>query len=353
MPNQQIQSLCDSVKHAYEAKQTLKIQGGNSKSFYANHIDAQIISTTNLNGIIEYQPSELYIIAYAGTPLQIIEDTLAEHKQMFSFEPPYYSPSTTLGGTIACGLSGPRRPYADAIRDCILGTDIINGKGEHLSFGGKVMKNVAGYDVSRLMCGAFGTLGIITQASIKVLPKPEHEITLLFDYQQHQAIEHIQRWLNSLIPVTATYFENDHLWIRISGLENIVNKIHKQLGGEKIHSSKIFWQAIKNHQADFFQTDVPLWRCIVPHNANKIMLQGESCFEWNGGLRWIKSEESAEKVFNTCQELNGYASLFRSAEKTADCFAPMNNQLKKLHMNLKHAFDPENILNPGRMYSWC
>ena len=203
------------------------------------------------------------------------------------------------------------------------------------------------------MCGAFGTLGIITQASIKVLPKPEHEITLLFEYDQQQAIKYIQQRLNSLIPITATYFENDHLWIRISGLENIVNTIHKKLGGEKIHSSKTFWQAIKNHQADFFQTDTPLWRCIVPHHANEIMLQGKSCFEWNGGLRWIKSEETAEKVFKTCQTLNGYASLFRSTEKPADCFAPMNNQVKKLHMNLKHAFDPENILNPGRMYSWC
>ena len=352
MHNDHIQQLCNVVKHAHDTKQPLNIQAGNSKAFYGNPVDAQAIKTTDLDGIIEYQPSELYITAYAGTSLQTIEGMLAEHNQILSFEPPHYSNSATLGGALASGFSGPRRPYGDAIRDCILGTNIINGKGEHLSFGGKVMKNVAGYDVSRLMCGAFGTLGIITQASIKVQPKPKHEATLLFEFNQDQALQQIHLWLKKLIPVTASYFKDNNLYIRLSGLESTINKIHTQIGGENISDSAAFWQSIKNHHADFFQSNAALWRCIVPHNS-PFNIHGENCFEWNGSLRWIKTTEKAENIFNACQESRGHACLFRSSSKPTDCLAPMNPQLKIIHKKLKHAFDPENILNPGRMYSWC
>ena len=352
MHNDRIQQLCNVVKHAHDTKQPLNIQAGNSKAFYGNHVDGQIIKTSDLDGIIEYQPSELYITAYASTSLQTIEDTLDEHNQILSFEPPHYSNSATIGGAIASGFSGPRRPYGDAIRDCILGTNIINGKGEYLSFGGKVMKNVAGYDVSRLMCGAFGTLGIITQASIKVQPKPKHECTLLFEFSEEQALNKIHSWLSELIPVTASYYENNHLWIRLSGLEKTLNNIHKQIGGEEISSNKEFWQSIKNHQTDFFHSNTPLWRCIIPHNS-PFTINGDSSFEWNGSLRWIKSTETADTIFSACQKYRGHASLFRSSSKPTDCLAPMNPQLQTIHQKLKHAFDPEKILNPGRMYSWC
>ncbi len=351
--HEHIEGLCALVKNAYQMHQPLSIHGGNSKSFYGNCIQAQPIHTTELNGIIEYQPSELYITALAGTPLSSIEATLAEHNQMLSFEPPHFSTASTLGGSVACGLSGPRRPYADAIRDCILGANIINGKGEHLIFGGKVMKNVAGYDVSRLMCGAFGTLGIITQLSVKVLPKPNKEITLMFELNAQQAVQQIHAWLTSLTPITACYHYNSTLWIRLSGLDDTVSKLQQQLGGELIPSCESFWSAIKNHQTDFFTDDAPLWRCIVPHNTAYIFQQGESCFEWNSGLHWIKSNATYEDVINQCASLGGHATLFRSQAKPADCFSPMNDQLKKLHLNLKQAFDPAGILNPGRMYSWC
>lgn len=349
-----IQSLCGTVTNAYQKQQALCIQGSNSKLFYGNEIDAQIISTKNINGIVEYQPSELYITAQAGTPLAVIEATLADHNQMLSFEPPHYTDNATLGGTIACGLSGPRRPYAESIRDCILGTNIINGKGEHLAFGGKVMKNVAGYDVSRLMCGAFGTLGIITQASIKVLPQTKEEMTLMFELFEQEAIKQIHQWLKKLIPITATYHESNQLWIRLSGRENTLQKIQQKIGGEKIDSSKNFWATIKNHQTDFFTKDIaPLYRCIVPHNTPTIATQGTTCFEWNGGLRWIKSHESFENIIEQCASFRGHASLFRATTKPIDCLHPLNGHLKQLHLNLKHAFDPAGILNPGRMYSWC
>lgn len=313
-----------------------------------------MIDTTCLHGITDYQPTELYLTAYAGTRLDLIEQTLAKHNQMLSFEPPQFNSLSTLGGTVACGFSGPRRPYADAIRDCILGIKLINGKGQHLTFGGKVMKNVAGYDVSRLMCGALGTLGLITQVSIRVMPKPADEMTLQFDMTFDDALKNIQQWCNSLIPLTATFFYKNRLWLRISGLESVLDTLHKQIGGEVIKDSEYFWRSIKNHQADFFCDQMPLWRCIVPHDINELPLDGETCFEWNGGLRWIKTDESPQKVFETCRILKGHATLFRSpSQKPNDCFAPVTNTLKQLHMNIKHAFDPARILNPGRMYSWC
>lgn len=348
-----IQSLCSTIEDAYHNKQPLGIHGGGSKAFYGNQINAEPIITSSLNGIIEYEPSELYITALAGTPLAIIEQTLNERNQMLSFEPPHYTSNATIGGSVACGLSGPRRPYADAIRDCILGTHIINGKGEHLTFGGKVMKNVAGYDVSRLMCGAFGTLGLITQVSIKVLPKPNAEITLTFEFSEQQAKQKIQSWLQNLTPLTASYFNNNQLWIRLSGLENTVTKLQQQLGGEAITCQASFWANIKNHQADFFTDNTPLWRCIVPHNTAAITLAGPRCFEWNGGLQWIKTDASTQEIFQKCTSLKGHATLFRSETKPIDCFSPMNAYLKQLHLNLKQAFDPAGILNPGRMYSWC
>jgi len=351
--NESIQSLCDTVKNAYLKQQALNIQGGNSKLFYGNEINAEIVSTKNLNGIIEYQPSELYITAYAGTPLTVIEHSLAEHNQMLSFEPPLYTVNATLGGTVACGLSGPRRPYADAIRDCILGTNIINGKGEYLVFGGKVMKNVAGYDVSRLMCGAFGTLGIITQVSIKVLPQVKQEITLSFEFTEQEAIKQIQQWLSELIPISATYHENNQLWIRLSGLDNTLNKIQERIGGEKIDSNERFWESVKNHRTNFFIDDTPLYRCIVPINSPTFTIQGKTSFEWNGGLRWIKSNEPFENIIQQCETFRGHASLYRSSSKPVDFMHPMSDHLKKLHLNLKRAFDPAGILNPRRMYSWC
>lgn len=348
-----IQSLCETVTAANQQQQPLQIHGGKSKIFYGNNINAREVSTTNLNGIIEYQASELYITAYAGTPLKEIEKVLATQDQMLSFEPPHYANTATIGGTVACGLSGPRRPYADAIRDCILGTNIINGKGEHLSFGGKVMKNVAGYDVSRLMCGAFGTLGLLTQVTMKVLPKPKAEITIKFEYSEQEAIKQIQTWLTSLIPISATYYENNQLWIRVSGLDDTVTNVQKNIGGEIISSSNAFWDSIKDHQTDFFKDSSPLYRCIIPQNSPTISIQGDTCFEWNGALRWIKSNNSFEEVIEQASALRGHVTLFRSDSKPTDCLNPMNEHLKKLHLNLKQAFDPTGILNPGRMYSWC
>jgi len=347
-----IQSLCESIKEAYSAEQALLIQGGNSKAFYGNKISTKPLDVTANKGIIEYEPSELFITALGGTLLSDIESTLDAHDQMLAFEPAHFSTSATIAGTVACGLSGPRRPYAGSIRDCVLGTHIINGKGEYLEFGGKVMKNVAGYDVSRLMCGAFGTLGVITQVSLKVIPTPQSEITLAIECSETEALTNMNNWAQTQIPITATFFIDGTLYVRMSGLDKVTKKIHNEFGGERIESSQSFWNSIKNHHSEFFQTSDPLWRCIVPNNTPPLSISGDSCMEWNGGLRWIKTTEDSEQIKNSCQLARGYASLFRSESKPTDCLAPVNPNLQKLHLNLKNAFDPKRILNPGRMYSW-
>jgi len=348
-----IRTLRTTVEKANASKQALEIQCGGSKKFYGNQISAKSLDVSGNAGIIDYEPSELFITARNGTLLSEIESTLAANNQILPFEPPYFSPTASLGGAVACGLSGPRRPYAGSLRDCILGVHIVNGMGEHLQFGGKVIKNVAGYDASRLMCGAFGTLGVLTQVSIKVAPRPQAEITLALEVKPDDALNKMNAWRQTQLPISATYYCNNTLHVRMAGLEKSVEKLHQEIGGEKISCSETFWKNIKNHEHEFFQTEQPLWRVIMPTNAPTPSVSGEACIEWNGGLRWIKSEENAEHVISQCQAINGHTSLFRSKSKPEDCLADINPKLKKLHLNLKSAFDPNRILNPGRMYSWC
>ena len=177
-----VQEFADRVGEARRQKATLKIRGQGSKSFYGRPCEGEVVDVSPHQGIVSYEPTELVLTGCAGTSLAAIEAALSEAGQMLPFEPPHYGEGATLGGTLACGFSGPRRPYAGAARDFVLGTQVVTGKGEALRFGGAVMKNVAGYDVSRLMVGSLGTLGIILEASLKVLPRPGAEITLVREF---------------------------------------------------------------------------------------------------------------------------------------------------------------------------
>lgn len=346
------QTLCLQVVDAYSANKKLVIQGSNSKDFYGNQIEGEVLDVKAHHGIVDYEPTELFITARCGTSVKEIETVLAEKNQILPFEPPRFGEIATIGGTIACGFSGPRRPYASAARDCILGTHIINGKGEYLKFGGQVMKNVAGYDVSRVMCGALGTLGVIAQVSLKVIPKPEAEITLAIECKLEPAIEHISAWLHASLPLTATYFEAGVLYIRAAGIDRTVTKIKQTIGGTQIKDSDSFWLAVKEQQRNFFCSDTNLWRCNVPANSPALDINGSYIVEWNGGLRWYTSEDPMEKVIRVTQAARGHATLFRTSSKQTQRFTEINSTLKTLHKNLKQAFDPENILNPGKMYSW-
>ena len=349
----QTEHICHAVKNALDTNTRLSIQAGNTKSFYGNAIQENILDVSEHQGIIDYEPSELFITARCGTKLKEIENVLSEHNQMLSFEPPHFGDNATLGGAIACGLSGPRRPYYGAARDCVLGAHIINGKAEYLRFGGQVMKNVAGYDASRLMCGSLGTLAIIMQLSLKVIPRPQAEMTLVFEYPQDVALHKMNQWAQTDLPITATYYEEGNLYIRVAGVEMTLKNVKNNLGGSEINGGEFVWQLIKEQQREFFNSSLPLWRVVIPSNCSNLDIQGPSAMEWNGGLRWIKSEEDCKKIFSIAKTNQGHATLFRAKNKPQDSFQPLEKSIKNIHTKIKHAFDPNCVFNPGKMYSWC
>lgn len=253
MSNDISNELQSQVLDSFNKKSTLKIQAGNSKHFYGRNIEAELLDISQHQGIINYEPTELVMTVRAGTTLQEIESTLEQNNQMLAFEPPHFADTATIGGTIACNFSGPRRAYAGAARDFVLGTTIINGKAEKLKFGGEVMKNVAGYDASRLMCGAMGTLGVLLDVSLKIIPKPETEITLLQQCNIHQALENMHRWVKQSIPISASFYDGKNLFVRLSGNEKSINASQSKLNCESHNDSLLFWQNIKEQKNVFLQ----------------------------------------------------------------------------------------------------
>jgi len=351
MDNDCSQDLQQQMQAAYAQGTPLRIVGGNSKAFYGRTVLGDTLSISNHRGVISYEPTELVITARAGTLLTDIEKVLDEQGQMLAFEPPGLGPNATLGGTIACNLSGPRRAYAGAARDFLLGCKILNGKGEILSFGGEVMKNVAGYDVSRLMAGALGTLGVLLEVSLKVLPKPEQESTLLFACDTLQALQKMQAWATKPLPISASCFYDSQLLIRISGVEKAVTAATSRLGGEAKADGVQFWCDLKEQQLDFFTQQKPLWRLSLASDAPALPLDGQWLHEWAGALRWLSSETPANVIRSAVAALDGHASLYRQIKQYVDdIFHPLPPGLWRLHHNLKQAFDPKGILNPKKMY---
>lgn len=339
------------VNAAIEHDTALYIQGSNSKLFYGRTPAGQALEVNGHSGIINYEPTELVITARAGTPLKEIEHTLAENKQILPFEPPHYGDNATLGGTVACNLSGPRRAAAGAARDYVIGCKLLNGKGEIISFGGEVMKNVAGYDVSRLMTGAFGTLGVLLEISLKVLPKPEAEITLTLERNTDKALAKINRLTQVDFPISASCYDGNRLFLRLSGTEGAVETSKKPIGGEVIATDHGIWQKIKEQQHGFFMTEQPLWRLSVAADTPPLRLDGKWLYEWNGALRWLVSDAPAEAVRAAAEKAGGYATRYRGHDQSsADIFHPLSPTLVNLHKKLKHAFDPHGLFNRGRMY---
>ena len=339
-----------TIKTCIENKTPIQITAGNSKSFYGRNVHGEALSVSAHQGIIHYEPTELVITARCGTPLTEIENTLNAHNQMLGFEPPHFSSTATLGGCVASGLSGPARPYRGSVRDFVLGCSIINGKAERLNFGGEVMKNVAGYDVSRLMAGAMGTLGIILDVSMKVLPKPEHEITLGFELSEEAAISRINKYCGQSLPITAACYDGDRLHVRLSGTAEGVSAAKTLLGGELQPDNTEFWQRIREQTHSFFQSDLPLWRCAVAPATEPLIFEGKQFIDWGGAQRWLVGEEKPRTIFNKLAKLEGHANIFRNGDRDADIFQPLNGKLYQLHKQVKHAFDPHNLFNPGRLY---
>ena len=352
------QQLQQQVQQAFAQKTSLSIVGGDSKDFYGRADErtasAEILDVSGHCGVLNYQPTELVMTARAGTPLQEIEKILDDNGQMLPFEPPAFADNATIGGTIACNLSGPRRAYAGAARDFLLGCKLINGKGEILTFGGEVMKNVAGYDVTRLMAGAMGTLGVLLEVSLKVLPKAELESTQLFQYSTAEALSKIHIWSQTPLPLSASSFHDSILRIRLSGATEAVKAAIDTIGGETMTDAEQYWHQLKEQRLNFFTGEKPLWRISLASDIESLGLPADYevddyLYEWGGALRWLKNDIPAEIIQRAAADLDGQASLFRH-DRHSSLFQPLTPGLMRIHKNLKHAFDPENILNPGKLY---
>ncbi len=301
-------------------------------------------------GVVSYEPTELVLTARAGTPLSEVAATLRESEQMLAFEPPHFGERATLGGAIASGLSGPSRPYAGAARDFVLGVVCINGQGEKLSFGGQVMKNVAGYDVSRLMAGAMGTLGVLLEISLKVLPQPASELTLALSMAADEALSIMNSWAGQPLPISAACHDGDVLRVRLAGSDHGIRSAREKIGGEEIADGDDFWTDLREQRLAFFADDAPLWRLSVPAAAPLSSLSGKWLLDWGCAQRWLISDLPAQTMREAASAVGGHALLFRGGDRNGEVFHPLAAPVAALHRRLKHAFDPKGILNPGRMY---
>lgn len=345
-----IKHLSNTVREAGRDHRPLRIQGSGSKSFYGRAVQGVALDVSPYRGIVSYEPTELVITARAGTPLAEIEAVLADQRQMLPFEPPHFGPGATLGGCIAAGLSGPRRAYSGAVRDYVLGVRMIDGKGEDLRFGGQVMKNVAGYDVSRLMTGSLGTLGLLLEVSLKILPLPAEELTLRFDMAEREALQTMNRWAAQPLSLSATCYADGALSVRLSGASAAIKSVRQKLGGEVVDDAASFWRSVREQQHPFFKTNETLWRLSLPSTAAAITVPGRQLIEWGGALRWLESDASSATIRETAAALGGHATLFRNTELNNEPFHPMTPPLLALHQRLKKTFDPHGIFNPGRLY---
>lgn len=329
----------------------LSIQGSGSKAFYGRATQASILDTSGHSGILNYEPSEVVITARCGTRLSDIEATLAEKGQMLGFEAPRFGPDSTLGGVIASGLSGPRRPFSGSVRDFVLGCRLINGRGEILSFGGETMKNVAGYDLSRLMAGSLGTLGVLLEVSLKVIPRPPSELTLRFELVASRAIEQMNRWMGLSLPISALAWHRGICSMRLSGGEKSLNAARRATGGELLPGHEAFWDALRDHKLEFFRTPGTLWRWSLASATPPPAITGDWFYDWGGAQRWLVSPDPEFSLFETAAQNSGHATFFRGQISRDRVFQPLSPSLLGIHQRIKIAFDPERVFNPGRMYS--
>lgn len=347
------------VLDAVERKEALCLRGGGSLDFYGRTPTGRMLDVSSHQGIVHYAPSELVVTVRAGTKITALEQTLTEHGQMLAFEPPRYSANATVGGVIAANLSGPRRAACGAARDFLLGCRIINGRGEILSFGGEVMKNVAGFDVSRLMAGALGTLGILLEVSIRTLPRPQAEATQVIEPGSvTAALATLTQIRARPLPVSASAIVNDVLYLRLSGSSAGVLAAGKIIGGDVLPMDKaaLLWSRIRDHEHHFFEPRRPLWRLSVPADMPPPDIEGDCLIEWDGQLRWLRTEAQPAAIFALAAATGGHATAYRYQTKGKgdgrdQVFQPLAAPLMALQDRIKAAFDPHGIFNPGRIHA--
>ncbi|MDO7926222.1 glycolate oxidase subunit GlcE [Pseudomonas sp. KFB-139] len=345
--NDASQALLDQVNQALQDATPLRIQGGNSKSFLGRNVTGKVLDTREHRGIVSYDPTELVITARAGTPLSELMQALDDAGQMLPCEPPRFG-EATLGGMVAAGLSGPRRPWSGSVRDFVLGTRVITGLGKHLRFGGEVMKNVAGYDVSRLMAGSLGCLGLLTEVSLKVLPKPRQCSSIALEMNNAQALQRLAEWGQQPIPISAASHDGRVLHLRLEGGEGSVSAARDSLGGQTINPD--YWQDLNEQRLDFFLDSRPLWRLSVPNNAGVLDLPGDQLLDWGGAQRWLKSDADSTTIRSLVTAIGGHATCYHAGHEDSP-FQPLATPLLRYHQQLKARLDPQGIFNPGRMYA--
>jgi len=369
-PTESPRQLIDQVKAAAAARRPLRISGGDTKAFYGQPTTGAALSTTAWQGIVSHEPSELVVTVRAGTPLTELEVALAEKGQCLPFEPPRYGAASTIGGVVASGLAGPARASAGGVRDYVLGVQFINGRGDWLTFGGQVMKNVAGYDVSRVMAGSLGTLGVITDVSLKVLPVAPAEATLVFTLSQHDALEQMHRWGGQPLPLNASCWVRDEtqagspelLFLRLRGavaaVESASERLIREAGGQRMDNAQAGsdWAACRDQSLPFFAAAAPdlcLWRLSVPQTTPVLPLPYAQLIEWQGAQRWLWAPAAAAAELRAAAAaVNGHATLFRAGADGAPGvprFDRSSAAIEAITQRLRAEFDPAGIFNPGRM----
>jgi glycolate oxidase FAD binding subunit len=352
-----LEQLGAAVRDASASRRPLRFRGGGTKDFYGQRLEGSILDTRGYRGIVAYDPTELVVTARCGTPLAELESVLAASGQMLACEPPHFDAGgeATLGGAVAAGLSGPRRSSAGALRDFVLGATIMDAQGRVLRFGGQVMKNVAGYDVSRLMAGSLGTMALILEVSLKTLPRPAEEATLALEMPLQHALEALTGWVAAGLPVSASAWFSGQLRLRLSGAASTVAAARVQVGGDPVPGSDAaaFWRRLRDQHEPFFQSEGPLWRISVPATVPAAALSaigGECIVEWGGALRWVRTGANAGSIRDAVGKAGGHATLFRGPRISGAVFQPLSPALMALHRRLKAVFDPPGVFNPGRMY---
>ncbi len=326
----------------------IEIIGGGSKRFYGELLEALPIDVSAHSGIIDYDPAELVITLRSGCRLAEVEKLLARNRQMFGFEPPHFGAEATIGGMVASGLAGPRRAFAGGMRDFVLGAKILDGRGQIMQFGGRVIKNVAGFDVSRMMVGSLGTLGVILEVSIRVIPMCETETTLAFEHRD--ANQHIG-WINRLgsepNPVSASAWVNGRSLLRLSGSEQGVTHAVAQIGGDVVESC---WDELKEHTHNFFDLQQPLTRASLPPATQDMSPEMSQLIEWGGAQRWLRGEVDVAALRCQAEPLGGSVCAFQRHDVDVPVFQPLQDAMLKLQRSIKSSFDPAGIFNAGRIY---
>jgi glycolate oxidase FAD binding subunit len=373
-----LSELCEQVMTARAGHKPLFICGGGTKSFYGNHRPLRpqdghcLLDIAPYRGIVNYQPTELFVTVRAGTPLAELEAALDEQGQMLAFEPPYFGDAATIGGCVAAGLAGPRRMAAGSVRDFVLGAKLLDAHGRVLSFGGEVMKNVAGYDMSRLLTGSLGIFGAIVEVSLKVMPKPLQESTLCFDADEAQALRHFAQWRGSPLAISASCWVPraatgaggaqpqggqpvpGQVWVRLSGSPPAIEAAHRAIGGSVVDETqaRVWWNSLREQTHPFFERSVPLWRVAVPP-ATPPLDRGPTLIEWGGGQRWLSGHQDAKVLRAAAHALGGHATLFRAARAgdlpTDGVFHPLSPAVAAITRRLKQELDPVGLFNPGRL----